>query len=268
MSIGDSFSQQENRGYLNYIAEFASSFTFINLHRVAEETPEHLFMRLCEENDKIPNIVIVESVERSFIGRLCSLNFNKKYSLKEDVNNQIEILPSTSKKKTFVAWAQEYYKKKVGIDNPVGHYPLSQPLFSCKNHEQDLFFINDKGYGDYYIDSDLDIPDSSSIALAQLKLDSLFHYAACHNVELFYLVAADKYDVYQEYITVAHPQKNTLEDFSKHFKGNTHFLNSKDFILPAIHNGEKDMYYCDDTHWSTKSAKLVGEELVRRICTE
>ncbi len=264
MSIGDSFSQQGIRGYLNYMAENMPLFNFVNLHRFEGDNPERLLMRICEINDSIPNIVIIESVERSFIGRLCSLKFSQKDTLKEDIKNlNVEI--STKEKKTFVSWAQEYYKKKIGIDNPVGYFPLSQEVFSCVGHEKDLYFINSKGYGDNYVDSDLDIPDSSRVILAQLKLDSLFHFATGHNVELFYIVAADKYDIYQEYITIAHPNKTTLDDFSVHFEGNKHFLNSKDLILPMIHNGEKDMYYCDDTHWSTKSAKLIGEELAHRI---
>ena len=44
-----------------------------------------------------------------------------------------------------------------------------------------------------------------------------------------------------------------------------HFLNSKELLAPRLANGEKDIYLCNDTHWSIKRAKYVAEELKRRI---
>lgn len=267
ISIGDSFSQQGIRGYLNYLAHINSKCSFANVDNRKLMTPEKLFMELCENGKPMPKIVILESVERSFIGRLNGLNFDSNDNTIK-VKHQVQNAGDDKKaehKKHFLNWAQEFYKKRLGIDNPVGYFPLTTEMFTCDGHDKDLYFINSKGYGDNYIDSDLAMSDSASIIKAQNKLDSLFIFATKHGVELYYVVALDKYDAYQEYIAVEHPQKSTLDDFSMHYIGNKHFLNSKDLILPKIHNGEKDMYYCDDTHWSTKSAKLVGEELSKRI---
>lgn len=265
MSIGDSFSQQGIRGYMNYLAHLMPAYRFGNVKRVDEFTPEYLFIELCESSIPLPPIVIIESVERSCIGRLCGMEFNKRKRLVQSKSTPIDNEKKNDPKKHFFNWAQEYYKKRLGIDNPVGYYPLNTRMFSCPKHEKDLFFINSKVYGDTFIDSDLAMSDSLSIVMAQMKLDSLFNYAQKHGVELFYIVAADKYDVYQEYIAIDHPKKITLDYLAEHFKENKHFINSKELILPYIHFGEKDMYYCDDTHWSTKSAKLVGEEIARRI---
>jgi len=264
ISIGDSFSQQGIRGYMNYMAHSLSGHIFGNVTRDNWFVPESFFIEICESSTPLPPIVIIESVERSFIDRLCSIKFNIQANEVNKKNTTAEN-EKMSNPKNFFNWAQEYYKKHLGIDNPVGHFPLTTKMFTCSKHEKDLYFINSKGYGDEYIDSDLAMCDSSSIKRAQCKLDTLFDYANAHGVELYYLVATDKYDAYQEYIEVEHPKKNTLDSFSDHFKDNKHYINSKELILPAIQAGEKDMYYCDDTHWSTKSAKLVGEELAKRI---
>lgn len=252
ISMGDSFSQQGRRGYMNYLANMLPEYQFYNIKNPTFSDPEIKFMHICLANDTMPKIVILESVERLCINRLCNLKFYDELHIRK--NDQIK-KERTNKKKSFVQWAQEYYKKRLGIDNPVGHFQLTTNTFSCKKHEKDLYFIEE----------DLHIPNSDLITLAQLKLDSLFQFAAERDIQLYYLVAADKYDIYQKYIAKEHPQKNTLDQLSEHFKGNKYFINSKELILPYIHSGEKDMYYCDDTHWSTKSAKLVGEEIARRI---
>lgn len=258
MTIGDSFSQMGNRGYLNYIAHSHPEYKYINLQCPLDISPEDFFLKISIQYDCLPSIIILESVERHCVERLCCLQFNDiENSLKNNTNNTNN---REEKKKSFIAWGQEYYKKKCGIDNPVGHYSLSKEMFSCKNNERELYFVNSEKHG-----SDLIKRDSLSIKIAQQKIDTLFQWAQAHNIEFYYMIALDKYDAYQEYIIEDHPINTALDILSKQFKNNKYFVNTKEILLPAIQNGEKDLYYVDDTHWSPKSAKMVGDELVRRI---
>lgn len=251
LTIGDSFSQQGIRGYQNYMAYQLPNYQILNIKRNGNE-PEELFVHYALTH-RLPKIVIVQSVERSCINRLNKLTFS---TLEQEPGPY----QGGATRKTYLETVQSFYKCKLDIDNPVGHAKLKKPLFSCTKHQQDLFFVNSKA------DSDIREFSIEDIRLAQLKLDSLFMFAEEHGIELYYLVAMDKYDAYQDkIIDNPYPTKIILDSLSAPFMTNRHFVNPKVLIKPYIDAGELDMYYCDDTHWSTKSAKLVGEELARRI---
>jgi hypothetical protein len=40
---------------------------------------------------------------------------------------------------------------------------------------------------------------------------------------------------------------------------------SKQYLLPLIEKGEKDVFMFNDSHWSYKASSLVANELVNRI---
>ena len=78
-------------------------------------------------------------------------------------------------------------------------------------------------------------------------------------------MAADKYDVYQEFVIGnKYPEKRALEAFAK-YDDNPYFVNTKDILLKKARQGVTDLYYADDTHWSPIGAKIVAEEIARRI---
>lgn len=251
LTIGDSFSQQGIRGYQNYMANLLPDYRLLNIKRNGNE-PEELFVHYALTN-RLPKKVVVESGERTCIKRLNKLTFSA-------LDYEPGIYQGGATTKTYLETAQSFYKCKLDIDNPVGHAKLKKPLFSCTKHQQDLFFVNSKD------DSDIREFSIEDIRLAQLKLDSLFQFAKAHGIELYYLVAMGKYDAYQSEIEDnPYPTKIILDSLSVPFKSNDHFINSKTIIKPYIDAGELDMYYCDDTHWSTKSAKVIGEEIARLI---
>ena len=78
-------------------------------------------------------------------------------------------------------------------------------------------------------------------------------------------MAADKYDVYQEFtIRNKYPKKELLERFVD-FEANPYYVNTKHVLLKNARQGVKDLYYADDTHWSPIGAKIVAEEIARRM---
>ena len=78
-------------------------------------------------------------------------------------------------------------------------------------------------------------------------------------------MAADKYDVYQEFaVENRFPVKTLLDDFACH-ESNPYFVNTKTVLVEKARQGVKDLYYADDTHWSPIGAKIVAEEIAKRM---
>ncbi|WP_406535221.1 hypothetical protein, partial [Methanobrevibacter sp.] len=89
------------------------------------------------------------------------------------------------------------------------------------------------------------------------------------HIKLIFMVAADKYDMYQGHI-INNPNgmKTVNEDIARILKNDPHLLVSKNYLQPMIDQGEKDVYLYNDSHWSYKAAKVIVDELSRRIFTE
>ena len=256
ITIGDSFSQQGVAGYQNYLSIYMPNIDIGNLQQTSI-SPEQMFIQIALTN-KCPKIVVIESVERYFIDRLNNLQFTElnESSIKKVTSNSVE--------KTFLGWTREFYKKRLNIDNPVSKAQLSHSMFSCKDNEKTLYFINGGESG-----TDIHQHSKEEIKIAQLKLDSLYAFALQYGIELYYMVAVDKYDLYQDYIiNNSYPRQETLDKFDQKFHNNPYWINTKHILKPYIEQGELDMYYCDDTHWSTKSAKVIAEEIAKRIYSD
>lgn len=209
--------------------------------------PEESYISLLNSELTLPKIVIVESVERNFISRLRSLDFSLSPTT-------IEADTTAPIKEKMTDYAS-YYKNKIFPNKAVKHLPLRDSLFSCRGHENELY---------YYIDDNV-IPSIEDIQIALKKLDTLFQIAEQNNISMFYVIAADKYDVYQEFaINNDCAPKNVLDHF-KSFEKNPYFINTKSILMPLAREGVKDLYYVDDTHWSPVGAENVANEIARRI---
>ena len=207
---------------------------------------EQSFISLCNTNETMPQIVILESVERDFVNRLSMLDFGS-----ETRPEPLEYSNGKSKQTDFFT----FYKNNILKNPSLFWLPLTDSLFSCHGKEKELLFHT----GDLY-----EIEESVT-QTAISKLDSLFQFAQERDITLFYVVAADKYDVYQEFVEGnVYPSKSILDAFTG-FERNPYFVNTKDILLKKARQGVTDLYYADDTHWSPIGAKIVAEEIARRI---
>ena len=241
--LGDSFTK--GLIYPDYLSlilhQNAAKFFADNI-----ETPEKTFVALCNAGVEMPDVVVIESVEREFPFRLCHLDFSLKIDPIPSVYK-----PTIAKQSGF----STFYKNKMINNHAIFHVTMQDSLFTCPCKEKDLYFYHD----------DLRFPDDEQIWTAISKLDSLFLLAKEKNVCLFYVVAADKYDVYQEFtICNKYPKKELLERFVD-FETNPYYVNTKHVLLKNARQGVKDLYYADDTHWSPIGAKIVAEEIARRM---
>lgn len=247
ITIGDSFSQQE-KGYQLYLGNIIND-TIYNI-RFNNLNPEESAIYLIK-NNKIPNCkhLIIESVERSCIWRLNNIkfsicNYDSLSILKEETH--------ISKFMTLTDIAS-YIRLKFSYKCPFSTVELSKPLFSHPTFHSSLVFLDSKN------DSDLSFINYND-SLYTKAIDNIIRLhtlAKQQNINLIYLIAADKYDVYSEYIkNNPFPVNLTLDKFKI---DENWFINSKAIFQRHLQLGIKDIYYVNDTHWSPVGAQIVGE---------
>lgn len=266
LTIGDSFSQKKKKGYQNFLATLYPNYQVVNLAPIDLDPQFQEVIDFLNYSDTLPQVIIMECVERYLLYRLAYLDFEKKDYIVQN-NSSAE-----SEEKTAKMWnekaenwvekvrypilsTQEFLKKRGNIENSVKHVKLSRKLFSCRGLEDDLFFY----------DEDLNSPDAATVEMGVSKLKELIALAEEKGVKFVFLVAADKYNLYRDYI-LNDPYKDVVCQLS-YFADyqDIHFLNSKELLAPRIANGERDIYMCHDTHWSLKTARYVAEALKQRI---
>lgn len=249
ITIGDSFSQQD-KGFQQFLGNTLKD-TIYNI-RFNNLDPEESALYLIE-NNYIPNCknLIIESVERSCIRRLNAIQFNKC------IYDSITVCKSniTTDKHKFMSLTDiaSYIRLKFGYDCPFSIVELTKPLFSHPTFQSSLVFLNSKN------DSDLSFInyDDSLYTKSIDNIIRLHTLAKQQNIDLIYLIAADKYDVYSEYIkNNPFPINQTLDKFKI---DENWFINSKAIFQRHLQQGVKDIYYVNDTHWSPIGAQIVGE---------
>ena len=265
LTIGDSFSQGGVVGYQNYLGKCTNKK--IGNFRISGVNSIDAAATLIEK-EKIPNckVVIIESVER-----LCITDLSKGVNITNDVLNReiisgmpsiLQLEDTITRHSNFVFKdLTSYYKNKINVIGTYKVFTLSIPMFTAGKYSDKLYIYSSR----------LDINDlkfsnitQQQIQKAKETLSKLKQLGEQHNVQIIYLVAADKYDMYYDYIKDnSYPANPTLDYFSD--IDTTFFINTKTLLLPYLKNGEKDIYRVNDTHWSPKAAKIVGEHLGRII---
>ena len=80
------------------------------------------------------------------------------------------------------------------------------------------------------------------------------------------MIAVDKDDAYQSFIIDnPYPRKTFCEEIERVIGKTPQLFMSKQYLLPLIEKGEKDVFMFNDSHWSYKASSLVANELVNRI---
>lgn len=257
--IGDSFSNKEvekkENSWSRYMAE-ALGIKIINFCNYdCSICPEHLFLCLLEEG-VIPSgsIVIVESVERVVPLRLLMERIPGYYQcyidgLEASYTKRIET-PSIN----WLAETAMYIRFRMGWKCPVHKYHLTQNCFNHPRYANVLFtYWEDEANIDQQIDE--------QIPAIRKELDHLYEKAREYDVTLIYMIAADKYDAYEPLIR----EKHTINPLLDYFPMSDSLINTKEILQPYIKEGVQDVYRLDDTHWSPIGAKIVGEEVTKRI---
>lgn len=252
ITIGDSFSQFKNNGY-QYRLSARAGVPVANF-----KAPKYLNSPNCVIaliNDGALNegqTVIVESVERYLIQRFLDLDPLMKFmdeavvvkEYKENKNNEAFL-------NRYLSWI----RLKMNYMNPIAQYSLTKGCFTHPRYSDILHVYNDPKDDD----GDLQWQNLSEdeFAMAGRNMEKLIDIAAEHGINLIILVATDKYDAYEPWISTDHPVNPTLEKIPR----NSNILDTRPCLRSAIERGVKDVYKLNNTHWSVVGADIVGDSV-------
>jgi len=268
LGVGDSFSRYGNTSYLNCLA--ANGMTVLSYTSDADMIVLNPFQKAWEllnlgyADSVSVKVFLVESVERELINRLSSMNINTKVVTEAGPKSDAPASanPDTGGNEWSLIYPIDYIGKMIGLRSlRVKPAQLSEPLFSHKNLAGSLYFWQ----GDVETEMSID----TTVVSHRRAIDNLrrlFALAQEKGVRLMVVVPPDKYDLYQSFIVDnPFPPKTINEDLRRLFPNEENLVLCKEFLLPYVQHGEKDIYMLNDTHWSPRTAKIVADELYKML---
>lgn len=264
VTIGDSFSQQDERGYQNFLAHrLGEPVTNIRLIQGAE--PEQSALDLLQAGffDTLPGVkwVIVESVERALVERNLHLDPDRRTAESPLLREEEEAAgPDSGNGLLGRAFRQskDWMLLNLGLArNAVRTAALDRPCFTLPGRESTLYFYTD----------DLDRLTVSDAELATVResLRTLHDRFQARGIKLLFLMAVDKYELYQHFIVDnSHPQR-PLGSLLQELDSLEFFVDPLPALRERLEAGEQDLYMGHDTHWSQKGARLAADLLYEKI---
>lgn len=250
--FGDSFAQQKPYSFLQQLGIHYRK-PIINVLYNLDYSPIDAAIGFIvnAHKSKIPQLLIVESIERSCCVRLSKNDTSHPLSLEilSSGNKHSTSSPLQSLDKEIVS----FYKLRLGWNSNIVLSKLNKLCFTAKGNENVLYsYFEDTVHynGDFIND-------------AAFKLRQLHQLAEVRNIKLIYVVAPNKSTLYAPY-TDNKELYFTIEN-TPAFDTLPFYFNPIKILRKLDEKGEKDIYFCDDTHWTSKTAKLVGEKLTEKI---
>lgn len=269
VTIGDSFSQQEERGYQNFLTHRLGE-PVTNIRLIQGTDPEQAALDLLQAGffDTLPEVkwVIVESVERALVDRCLNLTPDRRTAesplLREDDAAGSDSGSGNGLLGRAFRQSKDWMLLNLGLArNPVCTATLDRPCFTLPERERTLYFYKD----------DLDRLSVTDAELATVResLRTLHERFQARGIELLFLMAVDKYECYQHFIvdkTVdnSYPQR-PLGSRLQALDSLEFFVNPLPALRERLEAGEQDLYMAHDTHWSQKGARLAADLLYEKI---
>lgn len=256
LTVGDSFSQQGNMGYQNYMP--GEGLAVANCRRSLYENPILYACNILDwgvvDSTNI-DVLVLEVVERDF-----ALRINDFKESKVEVPEP-ESAPA-GEKRNANEWsllrARDFILYRFADRSPVNVVNLNRDFFSSREPNKLYFYDGD-------IKNGLTI-DEAVIPKVKEVFGLLTRKVHERGIQLMLMVAVDKYDLFQDYIMDnPYPPKRVNEDIREIFGDIPEVMLCKYCLQPLLEKGEKDVFLFDNTHWSYKGSEAVGKELCRRV---
>jgi hypothetical protein len=269
LTIGDSFSNGggggKNAFYQDYIANI-NNFNVLNIRALSQAGGDVPNSLLALEQSGVLDIIKPKIVLLSIGSRAFVRHFSKDLAWDQNVSSQ-EILKEISLMKPRDLSAHQL--KNVSIVNTANFklpfysigYEFKPCLKSvCKmNLDKSLFSVKADNEILFYKQTLKDLPSNTpaNIKKANDNLNKLAILLKKKGIRLFFMPAVSKYDLYYDYIKNNTYSRDNLFNILEPLKKEYNVINTKAILSPLIKNGEKDIFYADDTHWSYKASKEI-----------
>lgn len=273
LTLGDSFSSGEYQDYL--VNQYGLK---IMNARVRESCLNEMYTLLDYGIiDEIkPRVIIIEIVERGVQGQLGRSEFVRK-NLPEvprekmaapkpaNIGKSISsgILPPVMVLGNFRFVRSKIRYRLHPNRSSGGAYitKLDRELFSNPGYEDVLFhFYEDLNY----------LQETLNPEMLNQNLNTAARVLKAKGIKLIFFAAADKYDLYYPYILDKQGRpENTLFQKLRELQDKEYtYIDTMKILRQELDRGEKDIYWQDDTHWSSKGIKIFCDELVKYILPE
>ena len=251
LTIGDSYSGMGNIGYQNYLA--LHNLNVVNLVRKhAQENPLMIVSAMLNDNmldSTVCKTVIVQTSDRNCVGRLQEIYDDVHYS-------SIELYQSEKgKRQISVLNLFSFIRLQLGYDSPVFKYQLTKDCFSHKwgnmayCYNEDLWFQ----YG-----------NQQEVEIAKENLKLFNDKFAQKGIKLILLICADKYDVYRPFMADNTLPVDTMTDDFEDISG-VCVIHTKKMFQEMVRNGEKDVYFMNDSHAASIANKAVADRIYNTL---
>ena len=270
ITIGDSFSNgQGGCFYQDYLTD-KYNLEILNIQMGEFNSLEMLYaLDYSGWLDELkPRFAILESVERacneSFGLREIKLNDDKLklsheqiFKMTNSKDNKTDfkkIFPSVMVKAN-IKFLRANFSRLKNLNPYITK--LNQPMFTNPGQEDLLLFLDgDLGY--------LEKPFNAE--QINKNFNDAEKYFASKGVKIIFMPCVDKFNLYYPYIeNNKYPHENNFFDEIEKLDKNYTLINTKKILRKLLAQGEKDVYWLDDTHWSWKAQQAVGDEIAKII---
>lgn len=270
LTIGDSFSEQNEIGYKNYLSKNKEN-TILHIDRFLSHNQVQTLYNLINGDffEKYQfEYVILQNVERHFIDNIDNIN-TKKVITYNELNKLAKVKPKPKTENfnlnfpsinifKFPYYTFQYYSKNTFLfDENVYKTEISNNLFSVENNKLLFYFYDVVATKKNNIEE--------NVYKLNNVLNDLNNLLKKKGVKLIVLPSPDKYDIYFNYIINKEkfPKPLFFEHLKKMYKEYI-YIDSKDVLSSAI-NKKKDIYFYDDTHWSPWASQIIAEEIEKMM---
>lgn len=255
-------------GEWNYILRSAFNPIRKNVFATPTDVAEYILLNY----KRVPSNMIIESGEVHLSKRVSSIREDITDENTEEYTSQWYLAePRIGQKpyegKSFFKafrvelQAMQMWIKKCVIGNQeVECLPLTKPMFSLPGNQRNLYILKEH----------VRIHSNEDIRNAVDKMHQLISLAKKRNCNLLFLVCPDKIDLYREFIKkdALKAYDESMLDRMEAMNIDNNVVNGKAILLPYLRNGEKDLYFCDDTHWTYKASDIVMQYMKKLITDE
>jgi len=267
--IGDSFSQREQTGFLDSLAD-KSKYKIGKIQNLPNKNQLQTIIEYANGDffDSIKiKYVLVQRVERYFDKNIAT-DTNAIFSFKQYINSSkikkvkeyqvqsfIEFKNLISDIIKFFKYTILYLFDDNAFSSPVYKFELTRKLFSTQANQLLVF----------HHDIENITTNNFNLKKVNSHLNLLAQKLKAKNITLIVLPATDKYDIYSKYIMNNKHPENLFFDFFGKLEKNYLYIDSKKILSAEIQKGVLDIYFADDTHWSPIGSKIIANEVIKTI---
>lgn len=275
LTIGDSFSQGhsggKNRYYQDYIAS-AFNWNVLSLEQFPSTTNYIETIIALSNNGFLEKYkikyILLESTQRRVVERFSKIedytlniplkNIENFYEYQEEHSFALPPISAINNGNfKFILYNILYSFSDRAFFSEVHQVKLDKSFFSVNSGKELLFYHKDI----------LPIKKHtlSSISEVNTHLNRLANQLKDKGITLIFMPAVNKYDLYSDFIIKNHSQKDPFFDILRTLPKEYIFVDTKEILFSELRKGGKDIFYCDDTHWSYKASELLMQDLATQL---